>query len=214
MVKRYLDEINLNKTQGHRTCYVNNPRYNLLKIHSDVVRIDFTHLYNRVLIQMDDEGLIPDEKVNIESIKFLLSIKEDVEESDMSNWRYVFNSIWSRVFQRNRNGANIVCDYLHHFYQELLYKNNNEIIYIDTDSIILNELNQDVKKLIDELELPYKIVDVDYFYLIAKKRYAYTDENHNIKIKGLLKKELNRFEKLESMMRTHIREDKLISIGL
>ena len=51
----------------------------------------------------------------------------------------------------------------------IIAKNNNEIIYIDTDSIILNELNQDVKKLIDELELPYKIVDVDYFYLIAKK---------------------------------------------
>mgnify|MGYP000906264604 FL=1 len=214
MVKRYLDEINLKKTEGHRTCYVNNPRYNLLKIHNNVVRIDFTHLYNLVLIQMYDEGLIPDEKVSIESIKHLLSIKEDVEESDMYNWRYAFNTIWSKLFQRNRNDANMVCDYMHHFYQELLHKNNNEIIYIDTDCIILNELSQDVKNLIDELGLPYKTVDLDYFYLIAKKRYAYTDENHNIKIKGLPKKELNRFEKLESMMRTHIREDKLVSIGL
>ena len=58
MIKRYLDEIDLKNTQGHITCYINNPRQNILKVLNNVVRIDFTHLYNNLLIQMYDEGLI------------------------------------------------------------------------------------------------------------------------------------------------------------
>jgi len=163
---------------------------------------------------MYDEGLIPEESESIDSIKYLLSIKYRVEESKMSGWRKEFNTIWSDLYRRNKNDANIVCDYMHHFYQELLYNHNNNIIYIDTDSIILSELTEDIKKTIDGLNLTYEVVNVNHFYLTAKKRYAYTHGNV-IKHKGFSpRRDVSKMLNIESIMKSHIRESKLERIGL
>lgn len=217
MIKRILEQVDQNKiTNATATCYINKPRYNTLTIKKNLVQIDFNSLYPHILIQMYDEGLLPLEKDNIDNIRYLIENREEIKknESNYYQLKVTVNSYWANLYRRDITKANIVVEYLTKFYNELLYKHNDNIIYIDADMIIIEKLDNIIEK-IEELNVPYNITDINYLYLMSKKRYAYTDNNGRIIIKGYSpSRDHKNIQELESMIKSHIREDKLIELGV
>jgi len=154
-------------------------------------------MYNHCLIQ--------EEKDMIDRISYLYSIK-----SDTDSWRRSFNTIFVDFYKRNRNDANIVVDYFFLlFVKSLLNSNQDNIIYIDTNMIILKGQNSfDIIESIDELRLPYEFSVLNYFIIHSKKNYCYVDGYNNIKSKGRMEDR----KKMESNIIHHIREDRLSGI--
>ncbi len=216
MIKRILEQVDQNKsTPVMATCHINNPKYNTLRIKKDLIQIDFNSLYPNVLIKMYDEGLLPLEKDNIDNIRYLIENREEIKKDDDKYYqlKVTVNSYWAKLYRRDPSKANIAVEYLTHFYNELLYKHNDNIIYIDADMIIIEKLDNIIED-IEELDIPYTIKDINYFYLMSKKRYAYIDKGKLI-IKGYSpSRDHKTIQDLELMMKTHIREDKLIELGI
>ena len=172
------------------------------KLYRDLYVISFTKLYPNILVQMYDIGLMPHEKILIESLREELKKPKSLQDN------FFVNSYYGNLYYRNNSITDLLSKYLNVWYVELVSK--YDIIYIDTDEIYVHDLS--IIDSIKELDIPYVIEKINYIYIHDRKRYVISDD-FGIRIKGRQTKDQTLLLMKNNIV-TMIREDKLESIGI
>ena len=102
----------------------------------------------------------------------------------------------------DRNYTGFVTEYLSHYYDDILKRNQN-IIYIDTDTIFYA-----VEIDLLEFNIPYDIENIEYIMFSRKKQYVmFKDE---MVTKGYHKNAQDAI----GILREYIRNDKIEELGI
>lgn len=220
MIKKYLDQLNLD---SERLVYKNNPINCYLsdihssKLHKDIICISFNSLYPNLIIQLSDNGLI--RSTGVDKIKWFLENKQELKRlsltgsgsNEYTEWKKYVNSFFTRL---SRKESVYLTYYLNLFYRDLLEKFNDDIIYIDTDTLFINN-NKEIFKEIEKLDVGYVDNLVPYFWIENKKRLIYMLDDGEIESKGFKFESHKEKEKaIISIIITESRNDKLSQIGI
>lgn len=198
------------------------------KILTNLYFIDFNHMYSHLIVQMYDNKLLPNrfydvERLNndINKIKDFLSnqqeYKQNLSTQDYIDLRTYVNKFFSTLYYQHRPSAILLTEYVKEFYKQLTDKhtyspirayNDPNIIYIDTDMIILKDITPSIKTMIDSLNIPYDIHNIPYYYIKRKKQYVYLTDTNEIKHKGLqTRNNPNGHNELVSIMKQYKRNN-------
>lgn len=192
MIKDFIfkDNINYNNLGGYY--YINNEILNLL--HINVYQITFDKLYRNIIIDMYNNGYINDlESINI--------IKNHISNSTEY---FIFKDL---SYNKSKSYENII-SYIYHMYDYILDNNKDNILIIDTDSIIFKDsLN------LNKVEYKYSIDEFKYFMAFDKKKYVFI--TNEIKTVGFYDKYRNSEFKNRSLnnFKYQVRKHKLKNIS-
>jgi len=186
-----------------------NERYKGVHIQDGIIKLHFRKLYTNLIIKFHEEGLIPDyymryicDKSNT-SIEILKSI---IKQNDYSN---IDNCILNVIFSNlNYKYSSLVSGYMNSILSHY-YNISDSVIYIDTDTIYMEKLeNED---FIKSISLPYETSVVSNIFFIKKKVYFF-EEDLKIKKRGFSK--INNFEELVTEMKSNIRNKRIKELGI
>ncbi len=179
----------------------------------NITRIDFISLYSYLQIELFNEGLIDDKwKDDIERVKWFLKNRVDLKllsPDEYLKWKYHCNSLYMKI------KSPYVVEYVDMFYNDLLEKYGDLIIYNDVDSLYLNidKVSFQTKEWISELkDFNYDIQFINYFYIENLKRYIEQEESGKINVKGY--RDETKKENLLNIIKTEIRRRKLENLGI
>lgn len=221
MVKKFLEQaLKESDIKDRGNCWLEDNHKEIL--YRDLTLIDFNSLYPHIITQLYNEGLIPEsEEKYIKKIKFLLENRLSIKKNDPDEYyelRKFTNAYWGNILRRyHPKNAQYVTDYLYNFYLDLIGDNPDNIVYADCDMIFINNVNDNIINKVKALDIPYNTSNIEYFYIMAKKRLCYTDENNFIKTKGLATTSGRYDDKkkfLESLIIEARRNDKLLELGI
>jgi hypothetical protein len=108
-----------------------------------------------------------------------------------------------------------VVEYVDMFYNDLLEKYGDLIIYNDVDALYLSidKVSFQTKEWISELkDFNYDIQFINYFYIENLKRYIEQEESGMINVKGY--RDETKKENLLNIIKTEIRRRKLENLGI
>ena len=179
----------------------------------NITRIDFISLYSYLQIELFNEGLIDEKwKDDIERVKWFLKNRVDLKllsPDEYLKWKYHCNSLYMKI------KSPYVVEYVDMFYNDLLEKYSDLIIYNDVDSLYLNidKVSFQTKECISELkDFNYDIQFINYFYIENLKRYIEQEESGKINVKGY--RDETKKENLLNIIKTEIRRRKLENLGI
>jgi hypothetical protein len=197
--------------QDKKICYLpNNSKGNL---YEDITRIDLNQLYPYIQIGLFNEGLIGEEfRDDIESIQWFLKNRKELillQSAEYQKCKIHFNSLYMKI------KSPYVVEYVNMFYNDLIQKYGDLIIYNDTDVLYLNinKVSFESKEWISELkDYSYDIQFINYFYIEERKRYIEQEESGLIHAKGF-RDEVKK-QNLLNIVKREIRRRKLDKLGL
>jgi hypothetical protein len=191
-----------------------NPCYKEVLL-ENVTRIDFTSLYPNLLISLFDEGLIDEKwKEDINRVRWFLKNAKDLKRlsitgsTEYEKWKIHCNSLYIKIKSTQ------VTSYLDLFYDNLIRKYSDSIIYIDVDLLILNfnKVEFQTKRHIEEIyDFDFDISFINYFYIENNKKYFIQDEFGEVSISGFNNP---RRHQVDLFVKSLIREKKLQKIGI
>lgn len=159
----------------------------------DIISIEFSSLYPVLLVLLHEENIFKSNQSLIDRVKnYILNKKElDYEqrkiEKDWVNSLYIKEL---RLFQTTL--FDLYRQYMNMVYNELITKNNNIWLYLDTDVIYFRGLpivNIQGRSL--DAYLPYSMKKYDLGAFLAKKRYVLCNEMEGIKYRGFSQKQID-----------------------
>ena len=179
----------------------------------NITRIDFISLYSYLQIELFNEGLIDEKwKDDIERVKWFLKNRVDLKlltPDEYLKWKYHCNSLYMKI------KSPYVVEYVDMFYNDLLEKYGDLIIYNDVDALYLNidKVSFQTKEWISELkDFNCDIQFINYFYIENLKRYIEQEESGKINVKGY--RDETKKENLLNIIKTEIRRRKLENLGI
>ena len=97
---------------------------------------------------------------------------------------------------------------------------DDNLIYYDTDTIFVKEINDDIINELNKLDIVYYIDDIRYIYVEGLKRLIWTNPHGGIEVKGMRSsKRASRYkyasknaDLLEEIIRREMRNDTLEKI--
>lgn len=210
------------------TCKINDDE--TLKIHENLISIDFNYLYPNLLLQISEEfgdecPMTHEDYVRMKTFLKMRDIMKSHNKDNYKNEKVFVNSFFGNFYRKEmitkewRTGevsiTRFISEYMHLFYKDLLESHKKDIIYIDTDTIIFKSpFGDSIESKIKKLKIEYSINIFKYFYISAKKKYIYLDSDNEFCIRGYHKRK-NNYVKLEEVnsvlgeMKNRMRLDKI-----
>jgi hypothetical protein len=173
--------------------FLNRPKTK--KMFKNVKVVEFQSLYNQILIQMWDEGLLPE------------SEKEDIEKLKLSHtdlYRYHFHSYFAGLYKRGLDSGEFALSYASSFHDNLIKTALNDIIFIDSEKIYCVNLSPIILDQLKDLNIDYKIINLEYLWIESRRKFVYI-KNGKVVFKGLPEE----IEETRSFIIEHSRRDKL-----
>ena len=182
-------------------------------LYEDIIRIDFNNLYANILIGLFDECLLDEKWRNdIDKIKWFLENRKGLKllkNDEYQKWKLHCNSLYAKI------RSPYVVGYMNFFYNDLIEKYKDLIIYIDTDMMYVN-----IDKTKFQTEIYFKEIDdfihdvesINYLFIENKKRYIQQNELGEIQVSGF--RDGNKKEYLISLIKSEYRNRKLKDIGI
>lgn len=186
-------------------------------LYKDLYLIEFENMYPNILTQMFNQHILDkNEEHNINKIKHYLENKDEMKSNlskdDIRAVKTEVNSYFGNLYRRDKTKTDLLQQYVHEIYNELYspetgITNRDEILYVDTDQFFMRKRPcYNTTKVLDSLNIPYTINNIDYAYFKGKKYLAYTDPYGVVKSKysrstgdGKLIKEME--DKIKSIRR-------------
>jgi hypothetical protein len=194
-----------------KICYLPDSSSGVL--YENVTRIDFTSLYSHLQIGLFNEGLIDEKwKDDIERVQWFLKNRGDLKllsPNEYQQWKIHCNSLYMKI------ESPYVVEYVDIFYNDLLEKYGDLIIYNDVDALYLNidKISFQTKEWISELkDFNYDIQFINYFYIENLKRYIEQEESGMINVKGY--RDETKKENLLNLIKREVRRRKLDNLGI
>ena len=218
LIEKYLSKVDFENIKTYGGYNYINPYIKEIPL-KNVMQLSFNSLYPNIICGMVEAGIHKTAKENVQ--KSLESFKESFEYFDLNKRnlklndpdKYLeqkknINSFYGKLgFLSNTDMApnypGFVTEYLRHYYDDLLKRNQNIILYIDTDTIFFaGEIN------LLEFNIPFDIENVEYVMFSEKKRYVMLKSE--IVTRGYHK---NAQEAIDILKR-YIRNDKIEELGI
>lgn len=204
----------------HGTVWLN--PYFKQRLLTDVNIIEFTKMYPHIIVGLYDEGLLQGKQYSdhIERIRSFLTIdRTTCDRGWYSNEQAYVNSFYGNMYRFNRSDADLVTDYQHLLWNDIMSMNNqSDIMYIDTDIVLFqNNLLEDkssrVPLTLPEIILPFTRKIYDYLYIEKQKHYVYLDsEDRKIRYYGFrphIDKSNNKLNEIVSIIKSEQRNNKI-----
>jgi len=234
LLEKYLSEIDLEniKSYGGGYYYIN-PYIKEVPL-KNVKQLTFNSLYPNIICSLIDAGLHKNAPDYI--IKIFENFKEEFEYYiinrnylKLNYYKYQelkinINSFYGKLAMNrlgNHNTANYatyVTEYLCHYYNDLLKRNQRIILYIDTDMIFYTEEAEEIDLL--GFNLPFDIETINYIIFPEDRRYIMLKNNENeIEVRGYSVSKKGIWDKLRKekaidSLRGYIRNDKIECLGI
>lgn len=194
LIHRYIDNF---PTMGGY-CYLDNDIKG--KLIKNVKYLSFSNMYIRIILMFYKNGIINIPEIDAKDIEYILNL----DKIDTGSLVFI-NSYFGKLHYDERikisNYGYLMCNDI--------IKNNNNIVYIDTDSIFYIGDNIDLL----DIDMPFSIKKMDYIIFDNTKKYIYYNKNTNeFKTNGLnynSEKMYNRVNEYLSLIKKEIRNDKL-----
>lgn len=218
LIEKYLSKIDFENIKTYGGYNYINPYIKEVPL-KNVMQLSFNSLYPNIICGMVEAGIHKTAKENVQ--KSLESFKESFEYFDLNKRnlklndpdKYLeqkknINSFYGKLgFLSNTDMApnypGFVTEYLRHYYDDLLKRNQSIILYIDTDIIFFaGEID------LLEFNIPFDIENVEYVMFSEKKRYVMLKSE--IVTRGYHK---NAQEAIDILKR-YIRNDKIEELGI
>lgn len=192
------------------TCWLNENEQR--KLHKDVYKIELNSLYPNVLMQLYENNIVTLDENDYKRMKYFINNrKEFLDEHTIEEYtqeKVWVNSYYGRLYRSQPMIAYYITEYVNQFHKFLLKKWEDNIIYIDVDTIIVKDNLTSIKWDVEDLKIPFDIEDVKHYYLKSKKRYAYNIGNQ-IVVKGFRDRDIVQYEELKNLIVREVRNDKL-----
>lgn len=166
-----------------KICYLSDKSRYIL--YEDITRIDFTSLYANIQVGLFNEGLIGKEwEDDIARVKWFLKNRDNLKllkSDEYKKWIVHCNSLYMKI------RSPYVVEYIDMFYNDLIKKYCDLVIYNDVDILYLNidKVSFQTKEYISELKyFTYDIQFIDYLYVENRKRYIEQEDSGVINSKG------------------------------
>jgi DNA polymerase elongation subunit (family B) len=218
LIEKYLSKIDLDNIKNYAGYNWINPYIKDVPL-KNVLQLSFNSLYPNIICGMVEAGVHKTAKENVQ--KSLESFKESFEYFDINKRnlklnspdKYLehkknINSFYGKLGFLSNTGMSpnypgFVTEYLKHYYDDLLRKNQSIILHIDTDTIFYAG---DMDLL--GFNIPYDIENVEYIMFSEKKKYVMLKSE--IITRGYHK---NAQEAID-VLRRYIRNDKIEELGI
>lgn len=195
-----------------------------------VSRTDFCFLYSNIIISLYREGFIGDltssSRSEIEEIEDFLNNKQNLDSDSYLKMKVIVNSFYGKIssfnyphikpYIRNPDSnklgmlSKLVTDYNKLILDELLEKNSDKILYIDTDMIFHTED-------LDYGDLDYDKISekskFDYLLISDMKRFVYKNGT-DFHTKGLRISMRDKVDDRIIKIKEHIRYSNLKKLGI
>ncbi len=185
----------------------------------NVMQLNFNSLYPNIICGLVEAGFHEDSKESVkkslegfkDNFEYFDSNKRNLKLNEPEKYKELkasINSFYGKLgFLSNANMApnypGFVTEYMRYYYDDLLKRNQNIILHIDTDTIFYaGEID------LLGFNVPYDIESIDYIMFSEKKRYVMLKSE--IVTKGYHK---NAQEAIDILKR-YIRNDKIEDLGL
>jgi len=185
----------------------------------NVMQLSFNSLYPNIICGIVEAGIHESAKDGVkkslesfkESFEYLDTNKRNLKLNDPEKYKELktnINSFYGKLgFLSNTDMApnypGFITEYLRHYYDDLLKRNQHIILYIDTDIIFYaGEID------LLGFNIPYDVESVDYIMFSEKKRYVMLKSE--IITRGYHK---NAQEAIDILKR-YIRNDKIEDLGI
>ena len=166
--EKYISKINLQNLMSYN-CWINPNVQDILQV--DFYELSFINLYPNITLGLYELNLLESEKENVNKFVNIFNDYEKLKSDDslFKHYRTIVNSFYG---QMSTQSALKVTEYLKYYFEDILQKNSENILYYDVDTIFY-------KNEIDVLntELPYKIEKVDFGVFFDRKRYTLVKSN-------------------------------------
>lgn len=185
----------------------------------EVKKLSFSSLYQNIICGLVDSGYhqMASQKLKSGMIEFnqrfhYFDNNKSVLKSDSEvykDYKTYINSFYGTLGYMSKVSGDIdfvtmVAKYLNAFYNDLLHRNKNKILYIDTDTIFYcGELD------LLEFNVNYDIEEIPYILIEDLKRYVIKKED--FESKGYRGKNVQR---AIDLLKTLVREDKIEKLGI
>jgi hypothetical protein len=150
------------------------PDTSKLQLYTNIKRIHLRELYATIYLNLYEQNIITKETEpqiynTIPKIKSWKENKHNLKEHDKKNLLYQINTSFYKL-----NNKYLIHQVLQNLYNTLIKDNN--IIYIDTDVIYLNNTDNNIIKNLNKVYGNYPselhITNIDYLYIIRHKLLA------------------------------------------
>ena len=223
LLEKYVNKINISDDRkGTGFNWLNS---NIAQIpQSGVKKLEFSHLYPTLitgLIELDwHKNTKESVRLTFDGFRdFFNKFQKnmDVIKKDKAlykEYKTKANSFYGKLdlmslFGHSPNYSGYLSQYVKFYYTDLIEKNKDKILYIDTDQIFY-------KGEIDLLDFPtpYEIKNIDYILFAGKKKFVYLKED-KISIFG----EKYQWSEVESnncvkRLKSFVRQDKINKLGV
>jgi len=163
----------------------------------NIKRIQFESLYPSIIVNLYKEGKI---KFNViefgELYTFLVENKKVIKSNNKltNNSQTVLNIVLNGLYGLSSNSLYkfgidkgcLITDFAYKMNEYIFETFKDDIIYIDTDTIYLKEINNSLSTYLSNLPLKYKIEDNINFCVFRKKTFVCEDSN-GIRVSGMMK---------------------------
>lgn len=223
LLEKYVKKINiLDDTKQGGFNWLNS---NISQIpQSDVKKLQFSYLYPTLITGFIDLDWHKNTKESVRLTfdnfknffnKFQKNINVIKNDKDLyEEYKVTLNSFYGKLdimtlFGHSLNYSGYLSQYLKFYYTDLIEKNKDKILYIDTDQIFY-------KGEIDLLDFPtsYEIENIDYVLFAGKQKYVYLKDD-KVTIRG----KKYQWSEVESnncvrKLKSFVRQDKINKIGV
>jgi hypothetical protein len=194
-----------------KICYL--PDNNRGVLYEDITRIDFNSLYANIQIELFNEGLIGEEWTDdIDRVRWFLKNRKELKSlspGEYEKWKIHCNSLYMKI------KSPYVLEYVGMFYNGLIQKYDDLVIYNDVDILYLNidKVSFKSKELVSELkDFEYDVEFINYLYFEDRKKYIEQEESGQINTKGF--RDENKKQNLLNIIKREVRRRKLENLGI
>jgi len=218
LIEKYLSKVDLGNIKNYAGYNWINPYIKDVPL-KNVLQLSFNSLYPNIICGMVEAGVHKTAKENVQ--KSLESFKESFEYFDINKRnlklnnpdKYLeqkknINSFYGKLGFLSNTGMSpnypgFVTEYMRYYYDDLLKRNQNIILHIDTDTIFYaGEID------LLGFNVPYDVESIDYIMFSEKKKYVMLKSE--IVTRGYHKNA----QKAIDILKRYIRNDKIEDLGI
>jgi len=218
LIEKYLSKVDLGNIKNYAGYNWINPYIKDVPL-KNVLQLSFNSLYPNIICGMVEAGVHKTAKENVQ--KSLESFKESFEYFDINKRnlklnnpdKYLeqkknINSFYGKLGFLSNTGMSpnypgFVTEYMRYYYDDLLKRNQNIILHIDTDIVFYaGEID------LLGFNVPYDVESIDYIMFSEKKKYVMLKSE--IVTRGYHKNTQDAID----ILKRYIRNDKIEDLGI